>query len=959
MAGIGKDDLGILGDLAEALGIFRNGSPNEDWFPNPDVYLKDILADAGQRAALLRFVDAALGGADNNVEDGVTWVPLVKVPELPLTVAMTVDEGHADGLYIGVGLKVVTTAPVVSTSTLSIPLFCARADGKAPTGQLLLLGNARGRIRIGSQVDLPPPSAAQVAAGALRLGGIGLTMSLPTGPGAPATFGLVLSGLQMPGATTPRDIRVEASSVDALDDALLDLVLGLVKAQGDAAGAPAPIRAFAGMLGLRSGDNVPDFPLAALLSQGVPALAAWVMGIVQTPAARTDWLGHIGSLLGGTVVGGEVQFGLGVGQLTLALSLPAVSDATGHPLLQPRLALRYGNGVTRVQATADLMRVDLVTGSASALPAFEIVAASGNAASPVLDLPAAPPTPAARAETLRIGFSIDATRKLLFVLAADQVTLGTQTYPVLDLTSPNAVMDAVGNTVSQVANDLLAGLGPALATAQQLLGLVPPPGFPALVPVTLPALMADPLAAVAGYWQQLTATPAAMATVLQTLRVALADASEAASVVHGTGTRTDPWRLPLIGPLGFEVHAEATTLTLAVAATTNIDALGQRCTVLGTRVAATLARVDLGTRSATLLPEVQAGLTARERGINPPTVRLALSDGSALMADGVGLSLAWSPAAGLKADLDLPHPRLAIDGITVPLALPSIGANGQVALPPEAWDAVQVLVGHLAQKLSRRGPCWLAELVTALGWDTPPEDATASLEQREQLRLADWVADPAATLRAWLPAMLCSDVGPKALSLLADLLAGSGALRALIAGNGTPDDPYRITAHADLPELLLWFPPAGLAPALVAAPEALRDWLPGMAPLAFDTLEAALWSEAQVDTAVADLLVGRADRSGTLGAGGTGRIRAGLDALVQRFAGGDGRIAPPPVAPAGIEVLRTGLAAGQLWARLDLEDTVGRVPAVTVHVALGAPALAWPEALAATPARVIDLSTAG
>jgi 3-oxoadipate enol-lactonase len=50
--------------------------------------------------------------------------------------------------------------------------------------------------------------------------------------------------------------------------------------------------------------------------------------------------------------------------------------------------------------------------------------------------------------------------------------------------------------------------------AEQLLGLVPPAGFPALTPVTLPALMADPLAAVAGYWQQLAATPVAMAEAL-------------------------------------------------------------------------------------------------------------------------------------------------------------------------------------------------------------------------------------------------------------------------------------------------------------------------------------------------------------------------------------------------------------------------------------------------------------
>ena len=119
MSGIGQGDLGILGKLAEALGIFNGGSPNTDWFANPDVYLKRILANAQQRAALLQFVDQALGGADNTTEQGVIWVPLVKVPDLPLTLAMTVDESRSDGLHVGVGLKVVTGDPV-SVSTISV-----------------------------------------------------------------------------------------------------------------------------------------------------------------------------------------------------------------------------------------------------------------------------------------------------------------------------------------------------------------------------------------------------------------------------------------------------------------------------------------------------------------------------------------------------------------------------------------------------------------------------------------------------------------------------------------------------------------------------------------------------------------------------------------------------------------------------------------------------------------------
>src|SRR6185295_3552113 len=109
----------------------------------------------------------------------------------------------------------------------------------------------------------------------------------------------------------------------------------------------------------------------------------------------------------------------------------------------------------------------------------------------------------------------------------------------------------------------------------------------------LPALMTDPLAAVSGYWQQLVGTPAAATAVLGTLRSALADASQAAATVQGSGTTADPWRLPLIGPLQLELAASGAVLTAGMAAVTSVDTLGQSCTVVQTRIAATLARLDL------------------------------------------------------------------------------------------------------------------------------------------------------------------------------------------------------------------------------------------------------------------------------------------------------------------------------------------------------------------------------
>ena len=927
---IGAADLGVLGNLAEALGIFRNGDPNPDWFGRPEDFLGTMLANEAQRAALIAFVDDALGGADRTTEAGVIWLPILSLDNPALSVAVTVDESQSDALHIGVGFKFSTQNPTSST-TLAIPLFRAQKGNGPAVTESLLLGSSGGRIRIGTTITI---ASAPPVPGQAHFGAIGIEVDVPTSiadPQAPM-FGLVLSALQLPGATSPRDVRVAADGTGQLDDALLDLVLSLVKSQADAAAASSPIAALGGLLGLRNGDAVPDFPITALATQGVQAIAAWVRGILETQASRNDWLGHFAALLGGARVGGEVQFSLGAAQL--ALSLGVDQGPSGHTQLTPRLGFQLGNNAARVQAAVDLLRIDLVTGEALALPSLGVWAAAGDAGNPVLNV-AVPP--AAQADTLRVGFALDPQRRLVFVLAADNVQIGGRSYATLDLTSPDAMMDAAGAAVGEIASQLLNGLGTALSAVRQLLGIDPAGGLPA---VTLPALMANPLAAVSGYWQQVFATPAVATTLLGTLRNALTDASEAASAVTGTGTLGDPWRLPLIGPFVLEVYAEGSVVTVSAAATTSVDTLGQRCTVVRTRFAALLAKLDFATKAAQLLPGAEALLTARERGVNPPSVHLALGSNVELFADHVGLRLAWGPTAGFTADVSAPNPRIVSGGSTVPIALPVIAADGSVTLPVAGWDALQILVGHIAALASDSFDSF-QEIVQALGWDIDAGRAGGTSEVRAILRLADLVTQPQQAFADWLPRLVMSDLGPRALSVVADLFAGSGVNRGFIVGTGHPDDPYRFAISAGLPNLAVWFPPAGLEPLLLAAPESLRNWRPGDVGLPATALEAALRAEASVAVDVRDLVEGRA-------------ITAGLTALAQRWAGSDGLIVAPPVTPSGITVRRIGLAASQLWPHLDIEDLTGRIPTTTVHVAIGTDA--WPDAPAA---QRIDLATPG
>ncbi|MGA0611702.1 DUF6603 domain-containing protein [Caldimonas sp. KR1-144] len=926
---LAKADLGLLANLAEALGLFSGGAPNADWLAHPETYLKRMLRNAAQRDALIGFVDEALGGAERSTSNGVVWLPIVEAGAL--RVAVTLDAQQPDGVHVGIGLEVRTHAPA-STSRLAVPLFRADRDGAASSGSLLLLGAAGGRIRLGSDVTLGAG-----APGAVRLDAIGLELDVPTAPGDAAPgFALLLRGLQLPGAAQPRDVRIAADAADELDDAVLEFVLALLKSRADAAGANAALAGFAGLLGLRAGDGVPDFPLAAVAGRGAAALADWLRGVLSDAAARADWLGHAAALLGGTRVGNEVQLALGGSAVALSLAVDAGPD--GGVRLAPQLSVRFGNADTRVQATAQLCRIDLAGGTALALPSLALWAATGRAAQPVLDLPAAGPTPAVRAETLRVGFALDAARKPTFVLAADTVKIGAREYDSLDLASPDALMDAAGAAAGDIAAGLLGALGGALPAVQKLLGLAPPPGVAA---VSLPALATDPLAAVRGYWQALLGVPAAAADVLGTLREALADVSQSAAAVLGAGTPADPWRLPLADALALEAAFDAGVLSVSLAAKTSVDTLGQRCTVVTTRLAATLARLDFTARRAELLPSAEASLLARERGVDPPQAVLAFDEATELLADHVGLSLGWSAAGGLRVALSAPNPRLRFDGETVALAVPTIGADGRVDLPPPAWDGVQLLIGRLAA-LGSLQRSFVGELVAAFGWNAPEFEPGRGDETHAVLRLAELLDDPAAALRAWLPKLLLDHIGPRAFALVADLFGGSGARRAMFRGRGHPDDPWRIVLADDLPQLAVWFPPAGPAPRLVAAPQALRDWRPGQPALPFDVLEAALLAEAEVADDVADLLRMRVP------------LLPGLDALVLRWAGSDGRIAPPAAPPAGIDIATIGLGAGQLWPHLDLADATGRTPATVVHVALGAEA--WPDAPAG---RRVDLTAVG
>ncbi len=938
-----SQSLGPLSDLARAIGLLKpDGQPDPDWLKDPASRLAGMLARDSQRAALLAFVDEALGGSARETDArGVIWLPLVELPAPKLGLFITVDEQPADGIRLGLGLRVQTPAPV-SQSQLEVPLLRAAREGGGAVSPVWL-GQPGARLRVSSQVTL---DGSAPLPGQPRIGSIGLEIDVPSAPGDPqaARFGLLLGGVQLPGAAAPRDIRVAADGVDALDDAALDLVMSLLRAQAEAPGAPAALTALAGLLGLRSADAVPDIPIAELPTRGLRAWADWLLAIVQTPAARQDWIAHAAALVQGRVEGESVAFDLG--GATLQLALGTETSAEGHLRLVPTLVLSLGDPGRRVQAQAQLLRVDLVSGQLAGLPQFGVWAALGRDADGQRALDVTAPS-VLRANTLRLGFAGDAQRRLVFVLAADGVQIGTQRHDTLDLSTPGALMDAVGETVAGTLDALLAQAGVATGLVRRLIGMDAPAGVTA---ATLVDLLADPGAALANYWHALLAQPAAVREVLAQLREALADATQAAGAlvpVDGDGSAALPWRVPLIGGLALEWVHDATASALAIGLAFARDTpIGTNGPTLRARLAAQLLRVELAGPQAHVLGTLDSALLllppasfvdGAPFGDNtvdnrPPRAVIALGPEVALVADAIGLQLGWAPARGLRLDLAVPQLQLRVRDADIPLELPRLD-GGLAGISPDTRDGLQALLGSLGE----RGPEAWQSLIDGLGWslDDLQLDPDAEDDDAPALRLADLMADAPAALRGWFATLAIS---PRAHRLWRWL---GGVLGAVLEGTGHPDDPYRFALHPGLPNLALSFPPQGLTPRLVAAGDALQRWRPGQTGLAPDALAEAIEAEATVDTEVRALAQGR-------------DLAAGLDALLQRWAGTDGRVAAPESVPAGLALHLGAVSAPQLLRHLDLRNRLGRVPSTTIFVDLG-PA-AWADQAAE---RRIDLSTAG
>lgn len=914
-----------IADLGLAVGLLHktDGSLafDSDWFSDPGPRVSKALADEDRRAALVRFVDAVNGDAPTANSGGVRLLKLFDATELgiadapALVVSLSVDDRNA--AYVEVGLSVSFTTDVPRTQTdLVVPLYrTGKMAGSTvqPVAEHFAMA-AGSPIRLATSITLGDGTP-DVSGFGLRSVDIAVGVPLTgTGP----TIELSLIGLVLPGATTPTDIHIGGPD-STIEEALLSLVLGVVQAAARSlGGAGAAALAALDLIGLGPNPDLPPLDVNAIAEHGVSALRDWFATTLAEPARLDAWLQSLHGVVGGTVAGGELRIALGGGPVDLILAVASVPGPGGHLKVTPRVGLELhqllgaGSSAVRIAARAevDVMTVDLADGSLTALPAAELfVEAAGDG---VRLLPAGP----VQIGSAHIGVALHSGSVVPMIRLLD-VHAGGSTHPVVDLSSADAVIAAVGNVAEGVLGDALDGF-PAGVHLKALLGLVETGGSGK---IDAGQLLVDPLGALSGWWHSLVTTHSAdVPAVLGHLRDLIAvDAfvdigGHAALAVSGDGTPEHPWSIPVIDRVTIEVWHVDDVLTVAVDLGFRVDDLAGGCTVVEADARAELVTIDFALGHASLLHAVQLGASLRGRGV--PQTRLDLGP-VAVVVDSIGVLGRWTAADGFVVGLATPGLAAEVDGLSVPLALP-IGADWTTSV----FADVENFIGLLGASQPHG---WLRTLTDLLGWTIGGRVAP------HRLSLTAWSANAPTELRAWAEGVIASGEVIDALApRLATLLTGSNdGIGGAISGRGTPDNPWvlPLSGAENGFAIELSLGPSGpkLSPTLVS--NALSSWRPGDPGLTAAGLAGAMLAESAAGADVAALMHGRRST-----------LAGGWADLVARVTATDVLVAPPLTPPTGVEVISHPGRNFRHWSAVGVTEAFGGpapVDAAVVRVAIG------------------------
>ncbi|WP_152207342.1 DUF6603 domain-containing protein [Marinobacter changyiensis] len=907
-------NLDVFSTLAEAVGLTRDGELQGPWFQDPlgtptgsKRGLSSMMYLDDQREALIAFVDDVLGSPDRDTEGDATWVPLFK--DSGTTIFVVVRQA-CDGARVGFGIEYESGSETPSVAVRAhVPVFQFAREGAGPldsTGtepDWLVLGRADARIDISLDVGI---SNETPTPGELFIGGVCLAVKVPTDASGDLTFSVGFRRLQLPGSSVPKDFDLTVDSIDELGGEFLEFMTGLIQAQAEALDtsdtATAPFAALTALAGLRSVNHIPAFPLEELISRGIPAVTHWLESILADTDARNAWLGQWSALVGGTVNTTRSGIEFSDGQLTGAVGLRVESSSGGGLIITPWLegALRPRSGA-EAKAQIDLLILETLTSSVRALPNLSLSAVFGQEAG--LGSGLLPDDPGLG--SVKVGLVLSDGRPA-FALTAHDVTLGGVSHEVLDLSSPEAALDAAGGVVDGALVAALNSLGRPGEISALLLGLDPPVGISGPSAIDL---ITDPIGKTSAYWNALLGSPTSMTVVLTAIQELITGSS---IEISGDGTAGNPWQIDL-DPVAILVTRDDDWLHFDLQAAVEQSVFeGKTADVF---VETRLLKLNFSSPAVEFFSRFKAGTRLRESGGDDLRLDLGPMD---LIARSVGVSVGWSASGGMSAAVEAPELHIELEAaqdsssttISVSVPLPEFHNDGSVTFAPD-WEALEQAIAALLQRME--SPIINVGL-DLMGW--PGNGA--------RLSLSALLADPKSALESWMgDLVLHCDHVRHAMSPLCYLLSGFRQWAPL--GTGNERRPFRaaIATEPQAPGLAAWLDPGCAIPHGRYEPAA--GYFDYSEPPEPATMAAALRSAGTELPDLDDLMTGRDS------------LADGFRALLDRLTGTDGLLGRPASLPDGvIGVDLTGLSYRELMAygvlNLLPQEAAGIAPDSVVYV---------------------------
>lgn len=179
--------------------------------------------------------------------------------------------------------------------------------------------------------------------------------------------------------------------------------------------------------------------------------------MVEDDDALEAWLGELARLIRPALHARRAMPSIPPSAARFLVGLDVGPGTGGHPVLTPWVELTWSPSVgADVGGRIDVLRADAGTGQVTSVPGLRALATFGELATgggPLL-------TGTPGVGSLRLGIGLDAHQRPVFALTVHDVDLpGPRHHDVLDLSSPEAALDAVDAVIGSALSAALDGFG--------------------------------------------------------------------------------------------------------------------------------------------------------------------------------------------------------------------------------------------------------------------------------------------------------------------------------------------------------------------------------------------------------------------------------------------------------------------------------------------------------------------